>query len=127
MLGLGAGWRSDVRRPDEGSDEQWFVHGVPPQVAVGRVGPDCVLVRPRPSWSGVAHLVWHFEDRQPFDAADLLHRPEAVAEAADDLAVRRRRTFRWCRTCRELQAPEAFVRDEGVCMGCAARHHGYVF
>jgi hypothetical protein len=124
---LGAGWRSDLVLPDAGSDERWFVHGEPAQVAVGRVGLEFLLARPKPSWSGVADLVWHFEDRSPFMIDDVLVRPEALAQAADAIAARRRRTFRWCRTCRELQAPEWFLRDEGYCMGCATEHHGHVF
>jgi hypothetical protein len=126
VVALGAGWRSGVL-PREHSDDQWFVQGRPAQIAVGRVGREFLLARPAPRWSGVVELVWHFNDGRPFDISDVMGRPEVLAQAAQDIAARRRRTFRWCRTCRELQAPEQYLRDQGYCMGCASEHHGHAF
>jgi hypothetical protein len=116
---LGAGWRRETALPDF-STEQWFVSGVPPQVAVGFDGFVFVLARPAPRWSGVAHLEWHFDGDHRFAAEDLLHDSEALAQTAEEIARGRRRSFRWCRTCREVTAPEWFLRGEGICMGCAS-------
>ena len=119
---LGAAWRTEA-----GPDEEWFVQGRPAQVAVLRVGREFFLARPAPQWYGVADLVWQFEDHRAFDPLDLLDHPGELRQASNDIAARRRRTFRWCSTCREQHAPETFLRDEGYCMNCAAEHHGYVF
>jgi hypothetical protein len=122
VVALGGGWRTEAP-----PDEEWFVQGHPAQVAVERVGGEFFLARPAPRWFGVADLVWHFEDRRAFDPADVLDNPPKLRQTADEIAARRRRTFRWCGTCRELHAPESFLRDEGYCMNCAAKHNGHVF
>jgi hypothetical protein len=123
---LGGGWRGqDVVRA--GSAERWFVSGEPPQVAVGFDGFDFMLARPAPRWDGVAHLDWRFDGHHRFQAEDVVHEPDALARAAEAIATARRRSFRWCRTCRRVEAPEAFLRGEDICMTCAALHHGYVF
>ena len=42
------------------------------------------------------------------------------AMAADEIASRRRRSFRWCRSCRRVHPPESFVGSERVCLDCEA-------
>jgi hypothetical protein len=123
---LGAGWRRETAVP-AGQTEQWFVSGEPPQVAVGYDGFVFVLARPDPRWNGPAHLEWHFDGDHRFAAEDLLHDSQALAEKAEEIARGRRRSFRWCRTCREVSAPECFLGGECICMGCAAAHHHMVF
>ena len=123
---LGAGWRRQTVLPD-GSMEQWFVSGEPPQVAVGYDGFVFVLAQPAPPWNGPAQLEWHFDGDHRFAAEDLLHDSQALAEKAEEIARGRRRSFRWCRTCREVNAPEWFLRGDGICMGCAATYHHMVF
>ena len=123
---LGAGWRRETALPVD-SSEQWFVSGEPPQVAVGYDGFVFVLARPAPRWNGPAQLEWHFDDNHRFAAEDLLHDSESLAQVAEDIARSRRRSFRWCRTCREVNAPEWFLRGDGICMGCAAAHDHMVF
>ncbi|MGY1813272.1 hypothetical protein [Blastococcus sp. SYSU D00820] len=115
---LGARWRSEPGVTDEGA-ERWFVQGEPAQVAVGTDGREWWLAKPGWRWSGHADLVWRVEERRPFDPTDLLDRPEAINAVADDIARRRRKAFRWCLTCRHLEPPERFLRDEGVCMDCS--------
>jgi hypothetical protein len=123
---LGAGWRRQIALPDS-SMQQWFVSGEPPQVAVGFDGFVFVLARPAPRWNGPARLEWHFDGHHRFAAEDLLHDSESLAQVAEDIARGRRRSFRWCRICRHVAAPECFLRSDGICMGCAATHHHMVF
>lgn len=123
---LGAGWRQQSAQHDS-STEQWFVSGEPRQVAVGFDGFVFVLARPAPRWNGPAHLEWHFDGDHRFATEDLLHDSESLAQAAEEIARARRRSFRWCRICRQVSAPEWFMRGDGICMGCAAAHHHMVF
>lgn len=123
---LGAGWRRETAPPDS-STEQWFVSGEPPQVAVGFDGFVFVLARPNPRWKGPAQLEWHFDGDHRFAAEDLLHDSESLAQVAEGIARGRRSSFRWCRMCRQVAAPEGFLRSDGICMGCAAAHHHMVF
>jgi hypothetical protein len=123
---LGAGWRRETALPDNNM-EQWFVSGEPPQVAVGYDGFVFVLARPAPRWNGPAQLEWHFDGDHRLAAEDLLHDSQALSEKAEDIARGRGRSFPWCRTCREVNAPESFLRGDGICMGCAAAHHHMVF
>ena len=97
---------------------QWFVSGVPAQVAVGVEGPWFVLARPLTRCDEPLQL--QPADRQPFIRDDLLHVPDVVAEAAEEIAARRRRSFRWCRTCRRVQAPEWFIGAARTCGRCEA-------
>jgi hypothetical protein len=117
---LGAGWRRESV-PGERDSVQWFVSGVPAQVAVGVDGPWFVLARPltRPD----EPLQLQPADRRPFTRDDLLYDPQFVAEAADEIAARRRRSFRWCRSCRRVQAPEWFTGASRTCRRCDAAAH----
>ena len=92
--------------------------GEPSQVAVGAREPRFVLARPVRRWFGPGSIVLTPSDLQYLSADDLWLRGEEVAAAAGAIATRRRRSFRWCPTCRELKAPEWFERSESHCMGC---------
>ena len=120
VCALGTGWR---RESPTGEDlVQWFVSGEPAQVAVGVEGPWLVLARPLTRWGERTEL--QPADRLQFSRDDLLWTPELVAEAAEAIAARRRRSFRWCRSCRRPQAPEWFVGVAGTCRQCAWRLDG---
>jgi hypothetical protein len=112
---LGRGWRREAA--DGQDDVQWFVSGEPAQVTIGVMGTSFVLARPV-TGCGEERLAPHPEDRQEFGREDLLHFPDLVARAADAIASRRRRTFRWCRICRRVHVPEDFVGAEGMCRQC---------
>jgi hypothetical protein len=115
---MGTGWRRESAAC-EGDGIEWFVSGEPAQVAVGVAGPWFVLARPLTRW-GEGRLELQPADRQPFGRDDLLHFPEMVAAAADEIASRRRRSFRWCRNCRRVHPPEWFIGTERVCQDCEA-------
>jgi hypothetical protein len=61
-------------------------------------------------------------DRQRFGREDLLYLPEVVAEAADAIAARRRRSFRWCRSCRRVQARSGSSVPPAPPQQCAWAH-----
>ncbi|MGY2065626.1 hypothetical protein [Blastococcus sp. SYSU DS0619] len=113
---LGAGWRRESAV--DGSDGvRWFVSGEPAQLAVGVQGPWFVLARPLTSWG--QHRPGPLMGDEPrLTRDDVLHQPDLVAEMAEAIASHRRRSFRWCRTCRRATAPEAFVAAEGSCATC---------
>jgi hypothetical protein len=113
---LGAGWSRESAAG--GSDDvAWFVSGRPAQVSVGVQGPWFVLARPITSW-GEDRPGPLSEDGPRFTQDDLRYWPDVVAEAAEAIASRRRRSFRWCRTCRQVSAPESFVASTGTCRSC---------
>lgn len=114
---LGAGYRRE-RVDGEPDGVQWFVSGVPAQVALGVEGPWFVLARPLKRCDEPLQL--QPADRQSFTREDLLYLPAIVAEAAEKIAARRRRSFRWCRTCRRVQAPEWFTGASRTCHRCEA-------
>ena len=114
---LGTGWRRESAA-GERDPVHWFVSGEPAQVAVGVEGPWFVLARPLTRWG--ERLELHPADRRQFGRADLLHLPDVVAEAVEEIAARRRRSFRWCRACRRVHAPEWFVGTARVCRQCAS-------
>ena len=125
---LGGRWRSARPLAPE-SVEQWFLTGDPAQVAVGTDGIDptsFLLGRPAPRWNS-HQLQWHFDVHRRFGPEDLHRDPDGLRQAAEQVALRRRRSFRWCSTCRELTPPEWFLSDDGYCMGCAAEHHHVLF
>ena len=115
---LGGGWRRESPA-DERDGVRWFVSGEPAQVAVGVAGAWFVLARPLTRW-GEGRLELQPADRREFGRSDLLHLPDVVAEAAEAIASRRRRSFRWCRTCRRVHAPEWFVGAARTCQQCAS-------
>lgn len=114
---VGAGWRR-VSLDDAGVD--WFVSGEPAQVALG-VGLGTLTLAPVAA-AGDVEVAW--DQGRSFSRDDLLCSPGWLAAAADEFARARRRSFRWCPTCRRPHAPEDFSGYRGVCNDCAGRHHG---
>jgi hypothetical protein len=119
---LGTGWRREGVA-DARDHRQWFVSGEPAQLAVGVDGPWFVLARPLTGWSE-ERVELQPPDGRMFGRDDLLHMPEVVAEAAEVIAARRRRSFRWCRSCRRVHAPERFVVSARACRQCASAFGG---
>jgi hypothetical protein len=113
---LGRGWRRESSVEDE-DGVRWFVSGEPAQVAVGVHGPTFLLARPLTHW-GESRVDLQPADRREFAREDLLHFPEMVAEEADAIASRRRRSFRWCRCCRRVRPPERFQGAGRICEQC---------
>jgi hypothetical protein len=113
---LGAGWRRHWSDDEEDEPTHWFVSGEPAQVAVAVTGSWFVLDRPVTAWDEVTYQ--QTPDSRAFGRDDVLHFPELVAEAAEVIASRRRRSFRWCRSCRRAYGPESFVGGAGACDGC---------
>ncbi|WP_100500814.1 hypothetical protein [Geodermatophilus chilensis] len=118
---LGRGWRRENAASDDGM--QWFISGEPAQVAVGVDDLGFVLARPLTSWDGGRTDLLPTDGSQ-FRRDDLLWSPDVIAEAAEIIAARRRRSFRWCRTCRRAHAPESFVGAAGACRPCASAFTG---
>ncbi|MGY1653393.1 hypothetical protein [Geodermatophilus sp. SYSU D01119] len=116
---LGDGW-TEVAGPPH---ERWFVSGHPVQVAVGWDGFGFTLARPEPRWSG-DELVWEFAAERGFSSDEVVYERAVLAEAAEEVARRRRRTFRWCPVCREVNAREHVHDNTGLCTRCAERHLG---
>ncbi|MGY1986914.1 hypothetical protein ACI792_11870 [Blastococcus sp. SYSU DS0669] len=115
---LGTGWRREDAA--DGQDGvRWFVSGEPAQLAVGVQGPWFVLARPLTSW-GQHRPGPLLGDEPRLTRDDVLHQPDLVAEMAEAIASHRRRSFRWCRTCRRSTPPEAFVAAQGSCEQCAS-------
>ena len=114
---LGSGWRRENANFDDGME--WFVSGEPAQVAVGVDDLGFVLARPLTSW-GEQRADLQPTDGGRFGRDDLLWSPDVIAEVAEAIAARRRRSFRWCRTCRRVHAPESFVGVASACRPCAS-------
>ena len=118
---LGSRW-TEVSAPGH---DRWFVSGEPPQVAVGWDGFGFTLARPEPRWAG-NDLVWEFVAERRFSSDEVLYERAELAEAAEEVARRRRRTFRWCPVCRQVNAREHVHDNTGLCMACAERYLGIV-
>jgi hypothetical protein len=116
---LGDGW-TEVTGP---AHERWFVSGRPAQVAVGWDGFGFTLARPEPRWSAT-ELVWEFAAERGFSSDEVLDDRAVLAEAAEEVARRRRRTFRWCPVCRQVNGRESVHDGTGLCTRCAAQHLG---
>ena len=114
---LGTGWRREIAA-DGDDGVAWFVSGEPAQVSIGVQGPWFVLARPLTA-EGEQRPGPLMADGPRFTRDDVLHLPDVVADAAEDIASRQRRSFRWCRTCRRVHAPESFTGSAGVCRRCA--------
>ncbi|SOC50275.1 hypothetical protein SAMN05660748_3017 [Blastococcus aggregatus] len=114
---LGAGWRRESGTVTH-DGVAWFVSGEPAQVAIGVQGPWFVLARPISSW-GEQRPGPLMSDGPRFTRDDVLHLPGVVADASERIASSRRRSFRWCRTCRRVSAPESFIGSAGACRQCA--------
>jgi hypothetical protein len=116
VAAVGTGWR---RVDDADGGMTWFVSGRPAQVALG-VGGGMVVLRAVTA----GELPDVHDEGRVFSRDDLLCAPDWLAQAADEIARARRRSFRWCPVCREPHPPEEFAGYRGVCADCAQRHHG---
>ncbi|WP_239521391.1 hypothetical protein [Blastococcus saxobsidens] len=116
LRALGAGLCREVGA-DERDGVARFVSGEPAQLAIGVQVPWFVLARPLTSEGEVRPSpLWG--DGPRFTSDDVLHDPPGIAMVADDIASHRRRSFRWCRTCRRASAPESFVASQSACAQC---------
>jgi hypothetical protein len=115
---LGTGWRRESGT-DGADGVDWFVSGEPAQVAVGVQDQVFVLANPLTSWGDDRPGAFS-TDGPRFTRDDLLYDRHLVAEAAEVIASGRRRSFRWCRTCRRATAPESFNSAEGSCEQCVS-------
>lgn len=112
----GRGWQPvDLAEDadDEGVERRWYVAGEPPQVLLGvdRAGEPLLVARPRVTW----------ESWRPLLRPDAPHRLDWLGDVAGVLrsvSLARRRTFRWCRYCRTLAAPE-HRHEPDICSSCA--------
>ncbi len=105
-----------------------FVSGEPSQVLIV-VNPDersVAIAEPAVDWEGAMmpvmkvgaiHLRWEFPSEPELDD---------IVEAVRLAAKARRRRFRWCEYCRQIQAPE-YMNEPGVCQGCAQEFLGVVY
>ncbi|MGY1741166.1 MULTISPECIES: hypothetical protein [unclassified Blastococcus] len=114
LRALGAGWRREDAGPDDGM--QWFVSGEPAQLSVGVDAAGLVLARPMADWAPRQEV--HPPDGRRLTREDLRWFSAEVIEVAGAIATRRRRSFRWCRTCRRPAAPEAFDSTRMTCTSC---------
>ncbi|MGY1771962.1 hypothetical protein [Blastococcus sp. SYSU D00813] len=114
LRALGAGWRREDAGPDSGLE--WFTSGQPAQLSIGVHGGGFVLARPMVDWGPRQDVYPPGEHR--LSREDLQWFPSEVTRVAEDIASRRRRSFRWCRTCRRPAAPEAFHGAEMTCTAC---------
>lgn len=80
----------------------------------------------RPRWSGVAALEvdWQEEALIPWEQIEAAGDPEElVAQALREARRKRIRSYRRCRSCRAIKAPE-WMHDRDVCMSCATGEGG---
>ncbi|WP_369140947.1 hypothetical protein [Modestobacter versicolor] len=127
LRALGGGWRpvelaADTpgrRRPLIG----WFVSGEPMQVLLRVAGSTFTVSRLDLRWDGPGTTSIHPTHEREFAREDVEFQPSLVAETVEDLAVRSRRTFRWCRTCRIVKRLE-HMAARLECMACAADYRG---
>ena len=65
-------------------------------------------------------------DEREFAREDVFYQPELLVETVEETARKSRKTFRWCRTCREVTRPE-YMEDRLECMACASEYRGVVY
>jgi len=103
----------------EVEDVGWYATGDPVQAMIGLLhgSSDVLVSRPEGRWRyGLVYV-----PASPVVVEDLTE----LRTAIDAVCTARRRTFRWCRYCRQPTPPE--YRHEGdICMGCAESVLGVV-
>jgi len=120
----GLGWQllGDGQVLDESFQQRrWYVAGEPAQVMLGVLGDKEPLLvgRPQVKWES------HRAVLQP-QAPEVVNSFDDLAVVLRRVCLARHRTFRWCRYCRTLVAPEERTEPD-VCMGCATTVQGIVF
>lgn len=128
LRALGGGWRPvelglpghvDLHWPPA----TWFVAGKPMQVLLGVAGPTLTVARIVLRWDGPGTASVNATEEREFAREDVLYQPELVASTVEDMALRSRRSFRWCRTCRTVNRPE-HMDSRLECMRCASDYRG---
>jgi hypothetical protein len=131
---FGAGWQA---LPNAGHDFDdsygegqifgpWYIAGEPFQLML-RVRPDLEaveLARPKGIWVGHT-LAW----RPDFDGDAVpvgVRLLETAGPIVNAILKRRRQSFRYCRYCRRITAPEDRM-DADLCHGCASIWQGVVY
>lgn len=102
LMGRGPVARHRRADPGAGRDRGAAAASRPPGAALGRTG--------------------HRDGEREFARHDVLS-TQLLAAVAEEIARRRRRTFRWCRTCRTLNRSE-HMEDRAECMSRAADYRG---
>ena len=115
---LGRSWQGRDDVLDGSPGRRWFASGEPLQVLLAVDDRRLVLARPVGVRDGVAALRYEPVDPRAFACDDLRARPAALSAAARDITTRRRQSFRWCPTCRQLHPPEDFERSFQRCRTC---------
>ena len=111
---LGRPWFELPKPDDEGV---CFVNGTPAQVMVCLDPQRVVVGQPNLVWEGYApkFVLGKVNLEATWDDFPTI---EALADAARAAASARRRTFHWCRYCREQHDP-GNLSEKDVCRGCA--------
>jgi len=122
----GRGW-SALPEPQADADmrlteRSWYVCGEPIQAMIGVTGPDepIFVARPQGVWRS---WMLSIEPDGPHEVAETVtDLPVLLAQ----VAASRRRSFRWCRYCRNL-TPSEHRTERDVCSDCATVVQGAVF
>ena len=124
MLGLeigrfadlfGAGWRPSAEPFDVTG---WHLSGEPVQLMIRVFENGVFLARPEGVWRHGTSRLSYRECDQVYVARQGFTEPARIAELIRSLVGPRRHSFRYCRFCRELHAPEE-LWEADVCRACA--------
>lgn len=91
----------------------WHVQGAPAQLMARVFDHGVFLARPRARFDGVAPAGYEPMDQVYVGRDEFEERAEVVVRG---ILSRRRRSFRWCGRCRQVNAPENMVGDR--CHSC---------
>ena len=124
---FGAGWQAlpNAEHDFDALVGPWFIAGDPFQLML-RIRPDLEAVdvaRPKGILAGHS-LVW-----RPSPDGNTIPLGSRLLETAGPIVnailKRRRQSFRYCRYCRQITAPENRI-DADLCQGCASTWQGVV-
>ncbi|WP_435771420.1 hypothetical protein [Nocardioides sp. SYSU DS0651] len=131
---FGAMWRRSPTEPwhDYDSDPSggedclttpWHIAGDPVQLMLRVFHHGVFIGLPTAVRRGVHELDYHAREQQYLRVDELEQLAPAVVKR---VLTARRRSFRYCRYCREATAPEHRFSDD-TCQGCASTWHGVVY